>query len=136
MKYPLWFDKSFPQPACSYLASNLITDTVYCLLFVMKNFHIFQGLLCNQTSFLVNFCMWILWKFVKAGNHEHFLWNEGKDVEQWKFFTATDKQYTVILTVGYSESARMEICHFKTFEYHIGTNFCEVQNFMDFVGSC
>ena len=29
---------------------------------------------------------------IKAGNHEHFSWNEGKDVRQRKFFTANDKQ--------------------------------------------
>ena len=31
-------------------------------------------------------------KAVKAGNHEHFLGNQGKDVKQQKMFTANDKQ--------------------------------------------
>ena len=34
-------------------------------------------------------------KTVKAGNREHFLGNQGKDVKQQKMFTANDKQYTV-----------------------------------------
>ena len=74
----------------------MMLTIAYCLLFVVKNFHVFGGLLCNCKSFLANFCTWILWKLVKAGDRECFLWNEGKDVKQRKFFHCKwYKQYTV-----------------------------------------
>ena len=36
---------------------------------------------------MANFCTWILWKLIKAGNRESFFGNEGKDVRQQNFFT-------------------------------------------------
>ena len=71
---------------CSYKMEGK-DITVYCLLFAMKTFCIFRGLLLNFKSIWVT---WILWKLVKAGNHERFSWNKGKDVKQWMFFSRND----------------------------------------------
>ena len=45
--------------------------------------------------------MWILRKLVEAGNREHYFGNEGKNMEQQKFFTVNNKQYTVSLWYVY-----------------------------------
>ena len=47
---------------------------------MLKNFPHFRGLLCNREHFLVNFCKWILWKLVKAGNCERF---SGMNLNMW-----------------------------------------------------
>ena len=39
--------------------TDMWLDTIYCLLFVVKNFCVLCGLLHNCKSFLANFCMWI-----------------------------------------------------------------------------
>ena len=57
-----------------------IFSIVYCLVFMLKNFPDFCGLLCNREHFLVNFCKWILWKLVKAGNCKRF---SGMNLKMW-----------------------------------------------------
>ena len=55
------------------------------LIICSENFSHFCRLLCNCGSFLGNFCMWIEWKLIKAGNCECFFGNEGKDVNSKVF---------------------------------------------------
>ena len=70
----------------------------------------FCRLLCNRESFLANFCKWIQWKLVTVNIS---LWNGGKDVKQWKFFTTNDKQYTVANIYSYQPPC-MEMLVYKT----------------------
>ena len=67
--------------------SYVICYAIYCLLFTVKAL----CFLMDCKSFLVNFCMWLLWNLVEAGNHKHFFGNKDEDVKQRKFFTANNK---------------------------------------------
>ena len=67
---------------------------VYRMLLIIhsKKVSCFCGILCNRESFLADFCTWILWKPVKAGNCEMFLEDEGKErCGTAKFFTTNNK---------------------------------------------
>ena len=54
----------------------------------MKRFDI---VLCNRESILANICDNVFKHDVKAGNHETFLGNEGKDVKQQNIFFVNNK---------------------------------------------
>ena len=56
-------------------------------------------------------------KACKAGNHECFLGNEGKDVEQQKFFTTNNKQYTVHRTFKLPSGKLTVFIHFHSIVY-------------------
>ena len=77
-----------------YQHYSMLTHTytsTYCILFIICWENVFHGLLHNRKRFLENYCTWILGKLVKAGNHESFFGNEGKDLTQQKFFTVNNR---------------------------------------------
>ena len=59
----------------------------YCILLIIHSEKVsrFSRITLQPQKILTNFCTWILWKIVKAGNCESFIRNEVKDVKQWKF---------------------------------------------------
>ena len=58
---------------------------------------------------LVNICIWILWKLVKAGNRKHFLGNECKDMKQQNFSTSNNKQYRVFYSCEWGSAVLQNI---------------------------
>ena len=87
--------------------------TVILLIIHGENFHVFHGLVRNHEIFLVNFCMWILWKLVKAGNHELFwgmkvkMWNS----ESFSPWMISNIQYLVsLLTTQYHWAEAIILC--------------------------
>ena len=68
----------------------------YCILLIIHGEQVsrFLWITSQPQKFFGKFCTWMLWKLVIAGNYEHFFGNEGKDIKQWKYFTANNKQCT------------------------------------------
>ena len=64
---------------------NISIPSIYCLLFGVKKFHVFHGLLHNCKNFEQILPIWILWKLIKAGNWKRFFRNEGKGMKEWNF---------------------------------------------------
>ena len=77
------------------LLKFIVSYTVRILIIICGEMvHVFHG-------FFGEFLHLNTMKVSKAGNHEYFLGNEGKDVEQRKFFTMNNKQIRYIKHLGF-----------------------------------
>ena len=91
----------------------------YCTLLIICSEKVsrFWQITSQLQMFLVNFCTWILWKLVKAGNHKSFFGNEGKNVKQQNFFTTNNS--IVWYTLVYMCACTMNICAYVDTDYSI-----------------
>ena len=76
------------------------TSTVSSILYIAyhsrwKRFMLFTDYFATVNIFSWILCTWVLWNFVKVGNHESFFRNEHKYVKHWNIFTANNKQHAV-----------------------------------------
>ena len=104
--------------------SLLLANTVCCLPFMVKMFHVFCRLFCNFKSSFMNVCSWILWKLVKAGNRKSL---SGMKVKTWN--TVNNKQYMVFHLIWYPYSAcslnlnscttLIDLCALNSYMMHI-----------------
>ena len=91
----------------------------YCILLIICSEKVsrFWQITLQPQKFLVNFCTWILWKLVKAGNHKSFL---GMKVKMWnsKIFSP-QRISNVWYTLVYICACTMNICAYVDTNYSI-----------------